>query len=105
MKRQSEMVSFLSSIEIVSDESFLSVPMHDPEVRMFIQEDLPLLQSFGFPVILPAWLKSVTESKMRVRTNASVQSYNSATDLMKFFLSIGIFPCWTIQLTVKLSKA
>ena len=42
---------------------------------------LPLLQSFGYPVILPAWLKSVTESKMRVRTNASVQSYKSATGL------------------------
>ncbi|MCZ2257557.1 DEAD/DEAH box helicase [Sporosarcina sp. G11-34] len=81
IKRQSEMVSFLTSIHIVSDESFLSVSMEDPEVRTFIQEDLPLLQSFGFPVILPAWLKSVTESKMRVRTNASVQSYNSATGL------------------------
>ena len=79
LKKQSEMISFLRSVEIESDESFLSVPMHDSEVRLFIQEDLPLLQSFGYPVILPAWLKSITESKMRVRTNASVQSYNSAT--------------------------
>lgn len=80
-KRQSEMVSFLHSIAIDSNESFLSIPMTDPEVRVFIQEDLPLLQSFGYPVILPAWLKNITESKMRVRTNASVQSYNSATGL------------------------
>ncbi|MBO1911170.1 hypothetical protein J4G37_41070, partial [Microvirga sp. 3-52] len=48
---------------------------------MFIQEDLPLLQSFNYTIILPAWLKSITESKMRVRTSASVQSYNSATNL------------------------
>ena len=29
--------------------SFLSMPMRDAEVRLFIQEDLPLLQSFGYP--------------------------------------------------------
>src|SRR6185437_1800491 len=34
-----------------------------------------------YPVILPAWLKSVTESKIRIRTNAGVQSYKSATGL------------------------
>ena len=81
VKKQSEMTSFLGSVELASSESFLSTPMSDPEVRTFIQEDLPLLQSFGYPVILPAWLKSVTESKMRIRTNAGIQSYKSATGL------------------------
>ena len=81
MERQSEMTSFLQSIELESSNSFLNTPMLDAEVRLFIQDDLPLLQSFGFSVILPAWLKSITESKMHVRTNASVQSYNSATGL------------------------
>ncbi|NYF23520.1 DEAD/DEAH box helicase [Sporosarcina sp. JAI121] len=81
VKKQSEMTSFIGSVEFVSDERFLSTPMSDPEVRTFIQNDLPLLQSFGYPVILPAWLKSVTESKLRIRTNAGVQSYKSATGL------------------------
>ncbi|WP_342508512.1 DEAD/DEAH box helicase [Sporosarcina sp. FSL K6-2383] len=81
IKKQSEMTSFLGSIAIVSNDSFLSTPMSDMEVRTFIKEDLPLLQSFGYPVILPAWLKSVTESKMQVRTNAGIQSYKSATGL------------------------
>jgi len=81
VEKQSEMTSFLTSVNIVQDESFLFFPMQDAQVRIFIQEDLPLLQSFGFPVILPAWLKSITESKMRIRTNAGVQSYNSATGL------------------------
>lgn len=80
-ERQSEMVSFLRSVEAEPGNQFLSMSMTDPEVRMFIQEDLPVFQSFGYPVILPAWLKSVTESKMRVRTNASVQSYRSAAGL------------------------
>ncbi|KAA0955627.1 DEAD/DEAH box helicase [Sporosarcina sp. ANT_H38] len=81
VKKQSEMTSFLGSVDLASSESFLSTPMSDPEVRTFIKEDLPLLQSFGYPVILPAWLKSVTESKMRIRTNAGIQSYKSATGL------------------------
>ncbi|AOV08810.1 DEAD/DEAH box helicase [Sporosarcina ureilytica] len=81
LKRQSEMLSFLQSLQPERQDQFLSIPMADAEVRIFLQEDLPLLQSFGYPVILPAWLKSITESKMRVRTNASVQSYQSATGL------------------------
>ena len=81
VEKQSEMASFLTSIDVNLDDSFLSVPMLDAEVRNFIQQDLPLLQSFGFSIILPAWLKSITESKMRIRTNASAQSYNSATGL------------------------
>lgn len=79
--RQSEMASFLQSVSVTDENRFLSVRMSDPEVRMFIQEDLPIFQSFGFPVILPAWLKSVTETKMRVKTSASVQSYRSAAGL------------------------
>ncbi|MCG7343934.1 DEAD/DEAH box helicase [Sporosarcina sp. ACRSL] len=80
-EKQSEMVSFLRSVEVDAGNRFLSVVMTDPEVRTFIQEDLPVFQSFGYPVILPAWLKSVTESRMRVRTSASVQSYRSAAGL------------------------
>ncbi|WP_438315077.1 DEAD/DEAH box helicase [Sporosarcina sp. FA9] len=80
-RKQSEIVSFLNVVEVDTLNSFLSVSITDPEVRLFISEDLPLLQSFGYSVILPAWLKSVTESKMRVRTNAGVQSYNSTTGL------------------------
>ncbi|MFC5604855.1 DEAD/DEAH box helicase [Sporosarcina koreensis] len=80
-EKQSEMVSFLRSVEAEPGNRFLSMSMTDPEVRMFIQEDLPVFQSFGYPVILPAWLKSVTESRMRVRTSASVQSYRSAAGL------------------------
>ena len=80
-EKQSEMVSFLRSTDVEPGQRFLSMPMSDPEVRQFIQEDLPVFQSFGYPVILPAWLKTVTESKMRVRTSASVQSYRSAAGL------------------------
>ncbi|MCG3088485.1 DEAD/DEAH box helicase [Sporosarcina cyprini] len=80
-QRQNEMVSFLRSVDASPDGKFLSQQMSDADVRLFIQEDLPLFQSFGYPVILPAWLKSVTESKMRVRTSAGTASYRSAAGL------------------------
>lgn len=80
-ERQNEMASLLQAIPLEASDRFLSCTMQDSEVRTFIQYDLPLFQSFGFPVILPAWLKSVTEAKMRVRTNAGVTSYQSTTGL------------------------
>ena len=42
VKKQSEMTSFLGSVDLASSESFLSTPMSDPEVRTFIKDDLPL---------------------------------------------------------------
>lgn len=80
-EKQAELLAFLQSLPIANDGAFLSYEMSDPEVRHFLQKDLPLLQSFQFPVILPAWLKSITETKMRVQTTASVQNYQSTTGL------------------------
>ena len=80
-KRQSEIISFLQSLQLEPQDHFLMRAMADAEVRIFLQKDLPLLQSFGYSIILPAWLKSITETKMRVNTNASIQSYQSATGL------------------------
>lgn len=81
LKKQSEILSFLQSVQLETKDHFVATSMVDAEVRCFIQNDLALLQSFGYSVILPAWLKSITESKMRVQTNASVQSYQSTTGL------------------------
>ncbi len=80
-KRQSELLAFLPSLQLAKQEHFLTYSMTDAEVRIFLQEDLPLLQSFGFAVILPAWLKSITETKIQARTNASIQSYQATTGL------------------------
>ena len=80
-EQQSEMISFLQSVETTSKRAFLHMPMSDPEVRLFIQHDLPLFQSFGLAVLLPSWLKTVTETKMKIRTDAGIQSYKSAAGL------------------------
>lgn len=80
-EQQSEMISFLQSVSTTTDQGFLHMQMSDPEVRLFIQHDLPLFQSFGLAVLLPSWLKTVTETKMKIRTDAGIQSYKSAAGL------------------------
>ena len=80
-ERQAEMVGIFKSVEWYQSNQFMHVPLDDAQVRIFIQEDLPLCQAFDYPVILPAWLKTVTETKMKIRTSAGMQSYRSSASL------------------------
>lgn len=80
-ERHAEYLGFLRAVQHVPSNRFLSVPLVDAEVRAFIQKDLPLFQAFRIPVLLPAWLKSITETKPLVRTSASVQSYRASASL------------------------
>ncbi|PIC67952.1 ATP-dependent helicase [Sporosarcina sp. P16a] len=80
-ERQSEMVGIFRSVEWYEPRQFMHVPLNDAQVRIFIQEDLPLCQAFDYPVILPAWLKTVTETKLKIRTSAGMQSYRSSASL------------------------
>ncbi|MET3575435.1 DEAD/DEAH box helicase [Bhargavaea ullalensis] len=58
--------------------SFLSEPLEDAEVRRFLAEDLPVLQSLGIDVIIPAWLRDAAERKVRVRAKTSAGSSGTA---------------------------
>ncbi|SKA94229.1 DEAD/DEAH box helicase [Sporosarcina newyorkensis] len=80
-ERQAEMIGIFRSVELQADEQFVHEFLNDAQVRVFIQEDLPLCQAFDYPVILPAWLKSVTETKLKIRTSAGMQSYRSSASL------------------------
>lgn len=73
----------LIQLEAVPEEldSFLSIPLTDAEVREFLKHDLAALQALRFDVILPGWLKEVTETRMRVRTSASTGSFKSAAGM------------------------
>lgn len=53
----------------------------DLEVREFLRTDLAKLQAMGFEVILPAWLKELKQSKMRVRVSANNQATRSVAGL------------------------
>lgn len=58
--------------------SFVSEPLEDPDVRKFLVDDLPILQSLGIDVILPAWLRDAAERKVRVRASTSAGSSGTA---------------------------
>ena len=63
------------------DSHFIHLELSDIEVRDFLRKDLAKLQAMGFDVILPAWLKELKQSKMRVRVNANNQSTRSVAGL------------------------
>lgn len=79
--RQTEMIHIFRALETPDTSRFIHERLNDAQVRIFIQEDLPLCQTFDYPVILPAWLKSVTETKMKIRTSAGMQSHRSSAGL------------------------
>lgn len=60
---------------------FIHASFNDQEVRDFLRQELSKLQALGFDVILPAWLKELKQSKMRVRVSANNQSSRSVAGL------------------------
>lgn len=70
----------LMNIE-ASPESFLSRNLSDLDVRHFLRDDAARLQALGFEVILPAWLKVVKDSKLRVKSNANTTSFKTTAGL------------------------
>lgn len=62
-------------------ESFLSRNLSDLDVRHFLRDDAARLQALGFEVILPAWLKVVKDSKLRVKSNANTTSFKTTAGL------------------------
>lgn len=53
-----------------SPNYFMHIRLADADVRHFLQHDLAKLQAMGFEIILPAWLKELKQSKMKVRVSA-----------------------------------
>ncbi|MCH7320589.1 DEAD/DEAH box helicase [Solibacillus sp. MA9] len=60
---------------------FIRLTLADAAVREFLRHDLAKLQAIGFEVILPAWLKELKQSKLRVRVSAGNQSTRSVAGL------------------------
>ncbi|MEL4024022.1 DEAD/DEAH box helicase [Lysinibacillus endophyticus] len=65
----------------VSEETFLHVYLEDADVRKLLRDDFAKLSALGFEVILPAWLKELKQTKMRVRVNANSQTQRSVAGL------------------------
>ncbi|KGR88031.1 DEAD/DEAH box helicase [Lysinibacillus boronitolerans] len=85
-QQQQQIVELLSTDTINSD-IFIRVTLEDLEVRSFLREDLARLQALGFDVVLPAWLKDLKQSKIRVRvttSNVSTRKVAGLDDILTF---------------------
>jgi len=65
----------------LSASSFFYLYLSDADVRDFLQHELGLLQSLGFEVMLPAWLKELKQSRMKVRVSAGSSNTKSMAGL------------------------
>ncbi|MFJ7668471.1 DEAD/DEAH box helicase [Lysinibacillus sp. NPDC097195] len=85
-QQQSQIVELLSN-EHLQSNVFIHITLDDLEVRKFLREDLARLQALGFDVVLPAWLKDLKQSKLRVRVstgNISTKKVAGLDDILTF---------------------
>ncbi|MFF2796927.1 DEAD/DEAH box helicase [Lysinibacillus xylanilyticus] len=85
-QQQGQIVDLLS-IEDVRNDIFIRIMLDDLQVRTFLREDLARLQALGFDVVLPAWLKDLKQSKMRVRVstgNVATKKVAGLDDILTF---------------------
>ncbi|MFC7685799.1 DEAD/DEAH box helicase [Ureibacillus sp. GCM10028918] len=65
----------------VSPDTFIHTTIDDGDVRKLLRDDFAKLSALGFEVVLPAWLRELKQTKMRVRVSASNQSQKSVAGL------------------------
>ncbi|MEX3745309.1 MULTISPECIES: DEAD/DEAH box helicase [Lysinibacillus] len=85
-QQQAQIVDLLS-IEDIRSDIFIRIMLEDLEVRTFLREDLARLQALGFDVVLPAWLKDLKQSKLRVRVstgNVATKKVAGLDDILTF---------------------
>ncbi|WGF37609.1 DEAD/DEAH box helicase [Lysinibacillus capsici] len=85
--QQQQQIVELLSIDTINSDIFIRVTLEDLEVRSFLREDLARLQALGFDVVLPAWLKDLKQSKIRVRVttnNVSTRKVAGLDDILTF---------------------
>ncbi len=86
VQQQTQIVELLS-IDGIRSDIFIHETLEDLEVRSFLREDLARIQALGFDVVLPAWLKDLKQSKIRVRVstgNASTKKVAGLDDILTF---------------------
>ena len=61
--------------------SFIHEYISEEGIRHFLQYDMAKLQALGYEIILPAWLKELKQSKMKVRVSANNTNVRKTTGL------------------------
>ena len=82
VEQQAQLLELLSiDTSHLTANVFLRTELEDKAVRTFLREDLARLQALGFDVVLPAWLRDLKQSRLKVRVSASNQSTKSVAGL------------------------
>ncbi|MFJ6209397.1 DEAD/DEAH box helicase [Lysinibacillus sp. NPDC092081] len=87
IEQQQEQIVDLLAVEDLRSDIFIRIMLEDLQVRTFLREDLARLQALGFDVVLPAWLKDLKQSKMRVRVstgNVATKKVAGLDDILTF---------------------
>ncbi len=85
-QQQAQIVDLLT-VENLRSDIFIRIMLEDLQVRTFLREDLARLQALGFDVVLPAWLKDLKQSKVRVRVstgNVATKKVAGLDDILTF---------------------
>lgn len=82
VNQQTQMLELIDlSAYPVSPDTFIHTTIEDGDVRKLLRDDFAKLTALGFEVVLPAWLRELKQTKMRVRVSASNQSQKSVAGL------------------------
>ena len=83
--QQREMQQLASTLTIPT-EHFYRENIDDESVHTFLKHDLALLRAFHYPIILPNWLRQLSEAKVSVQTEAmaATKSVASFDDIIDF---------------------
>lgn len=82
IEQQSQILELLSLEQTgVAADVFIRIELEDFEVRTFLRDDLARLQAVGFDVVLPAWLRDLKQSRLKVRISTGNQSTKSVAGL------------------------
>lgn len=90
-RQQQEMDTIAHSFHLPHDH-FLYETFTDRDVHLFLKRDVALLRAFHFPIIIPAWLRQLTEAKvmMRGEAMAPTKAVASFDDIIDFNWSFSI---------------
>lgn len=83
---QQFITSLLPHVPEAPNDVLFFQTLTERDVQRWLQYDVPLLQAFDVPVVLPQWLKQLTATKMTAKTEVapSYQSVASFDDIVSF---------------------
>ncbi|HEY9581322.1 MAG TPA: DEAD/DEAH box helicase, partial [Savagea sp.] len=83
---QNQLLSLCPTFSVDQSEHFFYASLNERQVQQLLKDDLTLLRAFDFEIILPSWLKQLTETKVTARAEAMTSYKKTASfdDIVEF---------------------